>query len=304
MGPFDRFNDRAKRVIALAQDEAIRFNHNYIGVEHVLLGLVREGEGVGARVLDSMGVELSKVRTAIEFTIGRGDSTTTPSEITLSPRTKKVFELAIDEARKLGHSHIGTEHLLLGVVREGGSVATGVLESLGVELERVRHQVIATLGQHAASRPSSGPSGQSAGFERSAPPSDDPLRRVIALAENEALGLDHKWVGTGHLVLGLLSANGTAAQGALRSLGIALDAARELVAKLPPPNAEWKTPELTMTFLTRRLLAPPPQHAGPHTPQALLLAIVADTESQGAHVLATLGATAEKVREAVDKAKG
>src|SRR5436309_541576 len=147
MGPFDRFNDRAKRVLALAQDEAIRFNHNYIGTEHLLLGLVREGEGVAARVLDSLGVELSKVRTAVEFIIGRGDSTTSPSEITLSPRTKKVIELAIDEARTLGHSHVGTEHLLLGLVREGEGIASGVLESLGVSLEKVRHQVIATLGQ-------------------------------------------------------------------------------------------------------------------------------------------------------------
>ncbi|MGH2377445.1 MAG: ATP-dependent Clp protease ATP-binding subunit [Candidatus Limnocylindria bacterium] len=147
MGPFDRFNDRAKRVLALAQDEAIRFNHNYIGTEHLLLGLVREGEGVAARVLDSLGVELSKVRTAVEFIIGRGDSTTAPNDITLSPRTKKVIELAIDEARKLGHSHVGTEHLLLGLVREGEGIASGVLESLGVSLEKVRHQVIATLGQ-------------------------------------------------------------------------------------------------------------------------------------------------------------
>src|ERR1700687_1908646 len=147
MGPFDRFNDRAKSVLALAQEEAIRFNHHYIGTEHLLLGLVREGEGVAARVLDSLGVELSKVRTAVEVIIGRGDSTTSPSEITLSPRTKKVIELAIDEARKLGHSHVGTEHLLLGLVREGEGIASGVLESLGVSLEKVRHQVIATLGQ-------------------------------------------------------------------------------------------------------------------------------------------------------------
>src|SRR5437588_7793284 len=157
MGPFDRFNDRAKRVLALAQDEAIRFNHNYIGTEHLLLGLVREGEGVAARVLDSLGVELSKVRTAVEFIIGRGDSTTSPSEITLSPRTKKVIELAIDEARKLGHSHVGTEHLLLGLVREGEGIASGVLESLGVSLEKVRHQVIATLGQqHPATQETAG----------------------------------------------------------------------------------------------------------------------------------------------------
>src|SRR5437773_4897710 len=153
MGPFDRFNDRAKRVLALAQDEAIRFNHNYIGTEHLLLGLVREGEGVAARVLDSLGVELSKVRTAVEFIIGRGDSTTSPSEITLSPRTKKVIELAIDEARKLGHSHVGTEHLLLGLVREGEGIAAGVLESLGVNLDKVRHQVIHVLSQSSSVAP-------------------------------------------------------------------------------------------------------------------------------------------------------
>jgi len=163
MGPFDRFNDRAKRVLALAQDEAIRFNHNYIGTEHLLLGLVREGEGVAARVLDSLGVELSKVRTAVEFIIGRGDSTTAPSDITLSPRTKKVIELAIDEARKLGHSHVGTEHLLLGLVREGEGIASGVLESLGVSLEKVRHQVIATLGQQHPAAAETASAGKSSG---------------------------------------------------------------------------------------------------------------------------------------------
>jgi diadenosine tetraphosphate (Ap4A) HIT family hydrolase len=151
MGPFDRFNDRAKRVLALAQDEAIRFNHNYIGTEHLLLGLVREGEGVAAHVLDSLGVDLSKVRVSVEHIIGRGKSETSPSEITLSPRTKKVIELAIDEAKKLGHSHVGTEHLLLGLVREGEGIASNVLASLGVSLEKVRHQVIATLGGGTAS---------------------------------------------------------------------------------------------------------------------------------------------------------
>jgi len=293
MGPFDRFNDRAKRVLALAQDEAIRFNHNYIGVEHLLLGLVREGEGVAARALNSLGVELSKVRSAVEFMIGRGESTTTPNETTLSPRTKKVIELAIDEARKLGHSHVGTEHLLLGILREGGSMATGVLDSLGVDREKVRWQIFATLGQHA---PAAG-----MGVATGAPLRvDDPMRRMIALAQNEALGLGQTWVGTEHLVLGLISANGTQAQTALRSLGVTLEAARVLVAKVPPPSAEWKTPELAMTFLTRRLLEQS-QRPSPNTPQALLLAIVAESESQGAQILVALGATAEKVREALEK---
>lgn len=147
MGPFDRFNDRAKRVLALAQDEAIRFNHNYIGPEHLLLGLVREGEGVAARTLQTLGAELSKVRKALEFQVGRGESSIPANEITLTPSTKKVIELAVDEARRLGHSQVGTEHLLLGIVRESGTVAHTVLDSLGVNLEKVRHQVIATLGQ-------------------------------------------------------------------------------------------------------------------------------------------------------------
>src|SRR5438552_5280318 len=137
MGPFDRFNDRAKRVLALSQDEAIRLNHNYIGVEHLLLGLIREGEGVAARVLDSLSVDLSKMRSSVEVMIGRGDGTTSPSEITLSPRTKKVIELAVDESRKLGHSHVGTEHLLLGIVREGEPAGAGLLQSVGVSLEQV-----------------------------------------------------------------------------------------------------------------------------------------------------------------------
>src|SRR5207244_2808699 len=144
---FDRFNDRAKRVLALAQDEAIRFNHNHIGTEHLLLGLVREGDGVAARVLSSLGVDLSKVRTASEGIIGRGDSTTSPSEITLSPRTKRVIELAVDEADALGSRQVGTEHLLLGLVREGQGMASGILQSLGLSLEKVRHAVLATAGQ-------------------------------------------------------------------------------------------------------------------------------------------------------------
>ena len=146
-GPFDRFNDRAKRVLALAQDEAVRFNHNYIGPEHLLLGLVREGEGVGAKVLTSIGVELSRTRRELENLIGRGENTASPSEITLIPRTKKVIELAIDEARRLGHSHVGTEHLLLGLVREGASTNAGaILKAQGIDLETVRQTIVAMIG--------------------------------------------------------------------------------------------------------------------------------------------------------------
>jgi len=143
---FDKFTERARKVLQLAQEEAHRFNHNYIGTEHLLLGLVREGDGVAARVLGNMGVQLPKVRSAVEFIIGRGEQAPT-GEIGLTPRAKKVLELAIDEARRLNHHYIGTEHLLLGLVREGEGIAAGVLESLGVNLERVRAQVMQVVNQ-------------------------------------------------------------------------------------------------------------------------------------------------------------
>ncbi len=143
---FEKFTERARRVLTLAQEEALRFNHNYIGTEHILLGLVREGEGVAAKVLANLGVDLAKVRSAVEFIIGRGDKAVT-GEIGLTPRAKKVIELAVDEARRLGHQYIGTEHLLLGLVREGEGIAAGVLESLGVSLEKVRAEVTRVLSQ-------------------------------------------------------------------------------------------------------------------------------------------------------------
>ena len=143
---YDKYTERAKQVLMLAREEANRFNHNYIGTEHLLLGLVREGEGIAAKVLYDMGVDITKVRSAVEFIIGRGERVNV-GEISLTPRAKKVIELAVEEARRLGHNYIGTEHLLLGLVREGEGIAAGVLESLGVSLEKVRQKVIQSVSQ-------------------------------------------------------------------------------------------------------------------------------------------------------------
>jgi ATP-dependent Clp protease ATP-binding subunit ClpC len=143
---FEKFSERARRVLSLAQEEAQRFNHNYIGTEHILLGLVRETDGVAAKVLANLAVELSKVRSAVEFIIGRGERAT-PGEIGLTPRAKKVIELAVDEARRLNHHYIGTEHLLIGLMREGEGVAAGVLESLGVNLDKIRGETTRILTQ-------------------------------------------------------------------------------------------------------------------------------------------------------------
>jgi len=146
---FEKFSERARRVLTIAQEEARNLNHSYIGTEHILLGLVREDEGVAAKVLTNLGAGLGKVRSAVEFIIGRGEKPT-PGETGLTPRAKKVIELAIDEARQLGHNYIGTEHLLLGLLREGEGVAASVLDSFSITVERARAETTTVLSQGTA----------------------------------------------------------------------------------------------------------------------------------------------------------
>src|SRR6478735_4458211 len=165
---FERFTDRARRVVVLAQEEARLLNHSYIGTEHILLGLIHEGEGVAAKALESLGISLEAVRSQVEEIIGQGGSS--PSgHIPFTPRAKKVLELSLREARQLGHNYIGTEHILLGLIREGEGVAAQVLVKLGADLSRVRQQVIQLLSGYqggpgkgepqAASGSSSAPAG-------------------------------------------------------------------------------------------------------------------------------------------------
>lgn len=146
---FDRFTKKARRVLSLANEEAQALNHGYIGTEHLLLGLVREGDGVAARVLKDLGVDLPKVRSAVEDIVGRGKRATL-GRIGLTPRTKRVIELAVDEARRLSHHYIGTEHLLLGLAREGNGIAADVLASLGVSLDQVRRRTQDVMKQELA----------------------------------------------------------------------------------------------------------------------------------------------------------
>jgi ATP-dependent Clp protease ATP-binding subunit ClpC len=136
---FEKFSERARKVLSLAQEEAQRFKHNYIGTEHILLGLSKESEGVAAKVLSSLGIESNKIQSSVEFIIGQGDRQT-PNSLGLTPRAKKVIELSVDEARRLNHQYIGTEHILIGLLREGEGIAAGVLESLGASLEDVRKE--------------------------------------------------------------------------------------------------------------------------------------------------------------------
>src|ERR671913_1174146 len=141
---FERFTDRARRVVVLAQEEARMLNHNYIGTEHILLGLISEGEGVAAKALESLGIAVDGVRQQVEEIIGQGQQA--PSgHIPFTPRAKKVLELSLREALQLGHNYIGTEHILLGLIREGDGVAANVLVKLGADLSSVRQEVIQQL---------------------------------------------------------------------------------------------------------------------------------------------------------------
>jgi len=155
---FERFTDRARRVVVLAQEEARMLNHNYIGTEHILLGLIHEGEGVAAKALESLGISLEAVRQQVEEIIGQGQQA--PSgHIPFTPRAKKVLELSLREALQLGHNYIGTEHILLGLIREGDGVAAQVLVKLGADLNRVRQQVIQLLHGYQGKEPTTAASG-------------------------------------------------------------------------------------------------------------------------------------------------
>ncbi len=158
---FQRFSDRARRVVVLAQEEARMLNHNYIGTEHLLLGLIQEGEGVAAKALESMGISLEAVRNQVEEIIGRG-STAPTGHIPFTPRAKKVLELSLREALQLGHNYIGTEHILLGLIREGEGVAAQVLTKLGADLDRVRNQVVQLLTGAAGATKETGQAGEPA----------------------------------------------------------------------------------------------------------------------------------------------
>ncbi|MDK2784489.1 MAG: ATP-dependent Clp protease ATP-binding subunit ClpC [Bacillota bacterium] len=177
---FARFTQRAQQVIILAQEEARRLNYPYVGTEHLLLGLIREGTGVAAQALASLGIELERVRAEVEKIIGPGTGAPTGPQVDLTPRAKRVIELALDEARRMGVDYIGTEHLLLGLIREGEGVAARVLESLGADLEKVRSQVLQLLG---AAQPQDAKRQKARG--RSATPTLDSLGRDLTALARE-----------------------------------------------------------------------------------------------------------------------
>ncbi len=230
-GVFERFTDRARRVVVLAQEEARLLNHNYIGTEHLLLGLIHEGEGIAATAMERLGVSLEIVRSRVEEIIGRGGSS--PSgHIPFTPRAKKVLELSLREALQLGHNYIGTEHLLLGLIREGEGVAAQVLALLGLDLSLARREVIQLLSGYAP---------PVAGLPRTAPPADTPAG---ARARDEARRLaGDRPVGTHHVVTAILGDDESLGAKALAALGVTAEALEAELARLSPADTSDELPE-------------------------------------------------------------
>jgi bifunctional DNase/RNase/tRNA A-37 threonylcarbamoyl transferase component Bud32 len=305
---FDKFTERARKVLSLAQEEAQRFQHNYIGTEHLLLGLVREGEGVAARVLSNLGVQLNKVHSAVEFIIGRGDRIVL-GEIGLTPRAKKVIELAVDEARRLNHHYIGTEHLLLGLVREGEGIAAGVLKSLGVHLEKVRTQTIQVLSQSGAPQVVSRSRFSQTPFIQSLMEVGDErfdtftvqVSRVLARAGEEAQRFQHNYIGTEHLTLALTRERKGVAASILSSLGVDLTKVRSAVEFSLSDTAHSAPAQVGLTPQIKQVIELAIEearrlnhyHVGL---EHLLLGLLREEKGIAAGVLASLGLTLEQAR--------
>jgi len=267
---FERFTDRARRVMGLANQEAMRFNHESIGTEHILLGLVKEGSGVAANVLRNIGVDLKRIRMDIEKKVPVGHELVHVGRLPFTPRAKKVIELAFEESRGFGHGYVGSEHLLLGLLRETEGVAAQVLVEQGLKLEEVRKEVLRLLGHDADSEGGSGKEGKTdqekdtksktpaeasnahreelrtlmevlMGIEKSHEGKEDApratlcltprARKVIELAFEEARGLGHGFVDTEHLLLALLRETEVVSAQVLIQQGLTLERLRDEVLR-------------------------------------------------------------------------
>jgi ATP-dependent Clp protease ATP-binding subunit ClpC len=229
---FERFTDRARRVVVLAQEEARLLNHNYIGTEHILLGLIHEDEGVAAKVLEELGISLETVRAKVESIIGAGEGA--PSgHIPFTPRSKKVLELSLREALQLGHNYIGTEHILLGLIREGEGVGAQILVNLGADLSTVRQTVMRQL-----SGTGRGPRLTAPGF---GPPRQTPAAAKAGAEARRLAGSSP--VGSHHYLLALLADEQSMAAKALEGLGVTRETLEQKLATIEPAETSDETPE-------------------------------------------------------------
>lgn len=307
---FEKFTERARKVFTLAQEEAQRLNHNYIGTEHLLLGLVREGDGIAARVLTNLGVQLPEVRQAVLDIIGegKGEATGDPG---LTPRAKKVIELSMDEARRLNNHYIGTEHLLLGLVREREGVAAIVLEKMGVSLEKVRGHVMQVVSHSQSYQQSSPPRKPSEPVTGPAMSADERMqkftegtRKVFALAHEEAARFNHNYIGTEHLLLGLVREGDGIAARVLANLGVQLPKVRSAVEFIIGHGDGLIVGDPGLTPRSKKVIELSMDEArrlNNHYigTEHLLLGLVREGEGIAAGVLESLGVNLESVRQRV-----
>ena len=301
---FERFSDRARRVVVLAQEESRMLSHNYIGTEHLLLGLLHEGEGGAARALESLGISLEAARQQVEEIIGQGKQTQS-GHIPFTPRAKMVLELSLREVQQLGDNYIGTEHILLGLVREGGGVGAQILVNLGADLKQVRRQVI-----QLRTLPAGGTATSAVSTEAPAPAAPAPLpagqdeRRAIVLAQEEARMLNHGYVGTEHLLLGLLHDSEGGAATTLTALGISLETVRQRLLEImgvgeqAPPGPIPFTPRAKKAIDLSLREARELGHNYIGT-EHILLGLLREGDGVAAQVLVKLGADLNRVRQQV-----
>jgi ATP-dependent Clp protease ATP-binding subunit ClpA len=283
-------------VLALSQDEAVRFNHPYIGTEHLLLGLAREGEGVAARVLDSLGVQLGELRRGTELISKRGGVTLDPATIELSSAAKTAFALAREEKLNLGQTEIRTEHLLLGLLRENGK-GLEVIHSLGLTPEKVRHRVLATIGPRS-----------SVGSAPETLPDDlgPDSRQVLTDAREEAVRGGRNYLGSEHLLLALRRHTSPVLTRVWAELGLEIAPLRQKIEAAIPLQQGAADYTFPMTARVAKIIAMAHRTAAQRKqtyvpPELLLIALLDEGGGIAARILANDGITAQQVREIVDR---
>ena len=314
---FERFTERSRKVVVLAQEESGRLRHDYVGTEHLLLGLLREGDGVAARALAATGVILVGAREQVESIVGYGEREA-GGQVPFTQRSKAALEASLKEAMGMGHNHIGTEHLLLGLLREPEGVAARTLSNLGADPEAVRREVVGRLGE--ASRPETR---EAPGrlertrevlrrsFSRQPREDQTPLhkltghgRRVVALARDEARRFNHNYVGTEHLLLGLLADRESVAAQALSSLNVTLDEVRGQVESIVGYGEEGTGAQAPFTPRAKKILQLAERESlrlGDDFIGAehVLLGLVRETEGVAARVFLNLDVDPDEIRREV-----
>ncbi len=315
---FERFTERARKVVVLAQEEAGRLRHDYIGTEHLLLGLVREGEGVAAQVLTATGITLDGVREQVETTVGYGKEPAR-AQVPFTQWAKNALEASLKEAMGLRHNYIGTEHQLLGLLRGPEDLAAKMLSNLGADPEAVRQEVMKLLGEKPRAQPPRdlGPLGWAReALQRSFgryPRTEDrasfekftgPARKVVVIAQEEARGFNHNYIGTEHLLLGLIREEEGIAAGALKELRVDLDEAREQVESIVGYGEEALNPHLPFTPRTNKVLQLAERESlqldhDYISTEHVLLGLVRESEGVAARMLLNLDVDPDAVRREV-----